>query len=95
MLRILIKPGDRVFAVEFGHVDGMPWVEPLGAEKIVQGVRDLHPEETSVKAQAYGHDLQTALQMATEAADGGPLVIAGSLYLVGDVLRLLKEKGSP
>jgi folylpolyglutamate synthase len=38
-----------------------------------------------------GSDVPGALRWATTVAEGGPLVIAGSLYLVSDVLRLLRE----
>jgi folylpolyglutamate synthase/dihydropteroate synthase len=34
------------------------------------------------------------LKRASEIADGGPMVVAGSLYLVGSVLRALRESGS-
>jgi dihydrofolate synthase len=83
----LIQPGDNVAAVEFGDVDGMPWVKPMRAKTVLdaanhRGISDQHDA---------GVNLQGALQWAADVADGGPLVIAGSLYLVSDVLRLLRE----
>ncbi|KAK0256762.1 hypothetical protein B0A54_06894 [Friedmanniomyces endolithicus] len=91
MLRTLLRPGDRVFAVEFGPVDGMPWVEPLGSEKIAGAVESVAAIAGQVDAVACGRDLQAALQKASDAAEGGPMVVAGSLYLVGDLLRLLRD----
>ncbi|KAK1069672.1 folylpolyglutamate synthase [Friedmanniomyces endolithicus] len=91
MLRILLRPGDKVFAVEFGSVDGMPWVEPLGSEKIVEAVESVPAMTGQVEAVACGRDVLAALQKASDAAEGGPMVVAGSLYLVGDVLRLLRD----
>ncbi|KAK0335762.1 folylpolyglutamate synthase [Friedmanniomyces endolithicus] len=91
MLRILLRPGDKVFAVEFGSVDGMPWVEPLGSEKIVEAVESVPAIAGQVEAVACGRDVTSAMRRASNAAEGGPMVVAGSLYLVGDVLRLLRD----
>ncbi|KAK3647894.1 folylpolyglutamate synthase [Elasticomyces elasticus] len=91
ILRILLRPGDVVYAVEFGPVDGMPWVEPMSSDTIVDAVRNLAGSIPRVEAHACGRDLQSALQKASDGAQGGPMVVAGSLYLVGDVLRLLKN----
>jgi folylpolyglutamate synthase/dihydropteroate synthase len=38
-----------------------------------------------------GSDVSGALRWAATVAAGGPIVIAGSLYLVSDVLRLLRD----
>ena len=83
MLTCLTQPGDCVVAVEFGHVQGMPWVRPVAAE-------DFKACEADRRIESYKGDLKSALQRACIVADEGPLVIAGSLYLVGDVLRLLR-----
>ncbi|KAK4901626.1 folylpolyglutamate synthase [Elasticomyces elasticus] len=91
VLRILLRPGDVVYAVEFGPVDGMPWVEPMSSDKIVNAVVSLAGSIPRIKAYACGRDLQNALQRASDTAQGGPMVIVGSLYLVGDVLRLVKN----
>ncbi|KAK5127559.1 hypothetical protein LTR85_006899 [Meristemomyces frigidus] len=90
ILSPLLRPGDSVFAVEFGPVDGMPWVQALAAEKLVQAAQGVVPD---IDAQAYGGNVLAALKVASEIAAGGPMVIAGSLYLVGDVLRLLRDAG--
>jgi len=36
ILKILLRPGDTVSAVEFGQVEGMPWVKPKSSETIIQ-----------------------------------------------------------
>jgi dihydrofolate synthase len=61
----------------------------------------LAPQDILAAASACGLDttqlrdadsnLSGALRWAATVADGGPLVIAGSLYLVSDVLRLLRD----
>ncbi|KAF1990959.1 FolC bifunctional protein [Aulographum hederae CBS 113979] len=93
MLRDLVQPEDRVIAVEFGPVDGMPWVKPTPAEDIAAVVRDLQlvSEENVI---ACGKDVLGALKRATQLAGDMPIVVMGSLYLVSDVFRLLREKGS-
>ena len=98
IFRPLVKSKDKVVLVEFGPVDGMPWVKPMPMQKLEEALtRALEaaghgPAEKIVHA---GDDVFHALQEATEmprTEDGeGPLVIAGSLYLVGDVLRLLRN----
>ncbi|SMR64139.1 unnamed protein product [Zymoseptoria tritici ST99CH_3D1] len=95
----LLLEGDNVVAVEFGPVDGMPWVEAMASAELIAEVRDVMPDLAATGD--YGRDLLSALKAASEMAEKTPgqkLVIAGSLYLVGDTLRLLrdthqKEKG--
>ncbi|KAL4937967.1 hypothetical protein BDV06DRAFT_202008 [Aspergillus oleicola] len=84
----IIKPGDNVVSTTFGPVDGMPWVKAADPEELSQCVQDI---EGIGEVQSLGKDILGALEWACSKADGGPLVIAGSLYLVSDVLRLLRE----
>jgi folylpolyglutamate synthase/dihydropteroate synthase len=106
MLEQIIRPGDDIFAVEFGPVDGMPWVKAMGCEEILSGCKQVlakmagsermaadygHYEAGVGVKRAHGKDVLGALRAASEQANEGPMVVAGSLYLVGDVLRLLRE----
>ncbi|OJJ03730.1 hypothetical protein ASPVEDRAFT_43226 [Aspergillus versicolor CBS 583.65] len=84
----IIKPGDDVAATTFGPVDGMPWVKAANPEELSLCVRDL---QGIGEVQSFNQDTLGALEWACSRADGGPLVIAGSLYLASDVLRLLRE----
>jgi len=89
ILKPLLKSGDLVASVEFGQVDGMPWVQPMSSEDILQSVT-----KAGIPASYQfdsGNDLPGALRWATTVADGGPVVVAGSLYLVSDLLRLLRN----
>ena len=91
LMRVLIHPSDNVIAAEFGPVDGMPWVKAVSAREILDEVdRIRHREGMSVAVSA---DIEGALRRGSEVAGEGPLVIAGSLYLAGDVLRLLRNSG--
>jgi dihydrofolate synthase len=93
ILKPLIRKGDYVIAVEFGPVDGMPWVESTESHLILtaasaMGLDQLHQYDS-------GSDILAAMKRATEVAADGPLIIAGSLYLVSDVLRLLRTADQP
>jgi folylpolyglutamate synthase/dihydropteroate synthase len=97
LLAPLLKPGDAFCAVEFGPVDGMPWVRAMGSEKVgaaaraVLGRGSKSGGDEDVAEWAFGRDVVGGLKRASEIADEGPLVVAGSLYLVGSVLRALRE----
>ncbi|KAL2266279.1 hypothetical protein VTJ83DRAFT_5631 [Remersonia thermophila] len=89
ILGLLLKPGDKAAAVRFGPVDGMPWVKPTDPAELLQaaarhGIADAATHDA-------GDDVRGALAWASDAANGGPVVIAGSLYLVSSVLRQLRE----
>ncbi|KAK5055416.1 hypothetical protein LTR84_013166 [Exophiala bonariae] len=88
ILKTLIHEGDSAVTSSFGPVDGMPWVESLDAAEVAEQVRRL--TSGTVDATSRG-DITDAIRRAVTLADGGPLCIAGSLYLVGDVLRLVEE----
>ncbi|QIW98233.1 hypothetical protein AMS68_003751 [Peltaster fructicola] len=89
LLDPLLKIGDSVCAVEFGPVDGMPWVEPVSAQDVATAAADLVGKQGSVTV--YGKDVQAAVKHAFDASDSEWTVVAGSLYLVGDVHRLLRD----
>ena len=92
LLCFLLKSGDNLIAVEFGSVDGMPWVRPEEADSILDAARVLG---VSDRSQTLSGNLAQALRLAVQIADGGPMVAAGSLYLVSDILRLLKQAELP
>jgi len=89
ILKPLLRPSDCVAAVTFGPVDGMPWVEAMPPQDILTattaaGVPGAHQFDA-------GGDISSALRWAVAVAADGPVVIAGSLYLVSDILRLLRN----
>ena len=90
ILLFLLQPGDNVVAAEFGPVDGMPWVQPAAAEDVLDSAHNIG---ALTWRPARPGDVEDALQHASRIARGGPLVIAGSLYLVSDVLRLMRRSG--
>ncbi|KAK1754508.1 FolC bifunctional protein [Echria macrotheca] len=82
MLGILLRPGDRAGAVQFGPVDGMPWVKPTDPSDLLR-VAGQHGVDPSQLFEG-GADVRGTLEWASEAASDGPVVIAGSLYLVSN-----------
>lgn len=88
ILSSMVRLHDNMIAVEFGAVDGMPWVQAAGADEILRVARSI-----GVHGQIHNasNNVEVALRLATEVSVGGPLVVAGSLYLVSDVLRMLRR----
>lgn len=87
LLACLLKPNDRLIACEFTTVAGMPWVKPVKAQEIVSVAKSIGLENAFTCGRP---DVTGVLDQATRQAQGGPIVVAGSLYLVSDVLRALR-----
>ncbi|KAJ5812275.1 hypothetical protein N7474_008576 [Penicillium riverlandense] len=87
VFRSIIRPGDNVATAEFGPVDGMPWVKSTNATELASAIRSI---EGIGQVESFEGNLLPAMNWASQVAQDGPLVIAGSLYLVSDVLRLLR-----
>lgn len=88
MLSCLARPGDNLIALHFGPVDGMPWVQSEHPQEVTRAARKIGILDHAISISA---NLKGALRLASEQSEGGPLVVMGSLYLVSDVLRLLRE----
>ncbi|CAK4026899.1 bifunctional [Lecanosticta acicola] len=94
ILSIIIRPGDSVFAVEFGPVAGMPWVQPMKASTILSHLQTSEsPPSPGQIQEDCGDSLTAGIQKAAAHSreTGNGMVMAGSLYLVGDVHRLLRN----
>ena len=87
VLSQLLRPKDNLIAVNFSPVDGMPWISSETAENILLEARRLDVSKLTQKGPG---SIVEALRMAAIVANEGPLVVAGSLYLVSDVLRSIK-----
>lgn len=88
VFRSIIRPGDNVATVEFGPVEGMPWVAATPAPELASAMQSI---SEIGKVESFGGDILAGIDWACNVSQGGPLVIAGSLYLVSDVHRLLRE----
>ena len=90
LLSPFVLSKDNIIAVEFGPVDGMPLIQPEAVQAIIAAGKELG---VSGELTACTSGLLDSLVLASELAKEGPMVIAGSLYLVSDILRLLKQAG--
>ncbi|GFF25287.1 probable dihydrofolate synthetase [Aspergillus lentulus] len=84
----IVKSGDKIAITAFGPVDGMPWVKAADTEELALCIQSI-PGVQDVRT--FGEDVLAAINWACTEAGECPLVIAGSLYLVSDVHRLLRE----
>lgn len=82
----LIPAQDRIVATTFSAVEGMPWVQAYGLQEWRKVLEDDGRGVWRVEEDVIG-----ALARASELAEEGMLVVAGSLYLVGDVLRAVQK----
>jgi hypothetical protein len=93
-LTTLLRPGDKVVTTTFGPVAGMPWVKPMDpielleiAKKAVPGITGMYvPEIGALRA------VCTAKYLSDQLAIWSPIVVTGSLYLVGDLHRELRPR---
>ncbi|KAL5120537.1 folylpolyglutamate synthase [Pleosporales sp. CAS-2024a] len=88
-LRTILRRGDKVITTAFGPVDGMPWVKPMDPAalfQIAQSVQSITgfamPKQGALRALCSAKHL-TAKNM--------PIVLTGSLYLVGDLHRECRD----
>ncbi|RKF59592.1 putative dihydrofolate synthetase [Erysiphe neolycopersici] len=89
ILQPLLQNQDHVGVVRFNPVDRMPWVKATEPNHLLSvayelGIDPLHCHNAE-------SNILNILQWAATIADQGPIVIAGSLYLVSDVLRLIRD----
>lgn len=92
MLKPLLRDGDSVVAAEFGPVDGMPWVRATPAGEVVTAAKQTAMlNQTAESGSNVLAALRQAAEMASSKEGEAPMVVAGSLYLVSDVLRLLRD----
>jgi folylpolyglutamate synthase len=88
----LLQPGDNVITVEFGPVDGMPWVKPTPSGELLRAAFEAEP---NIKGIDRGTDVLRALYTARfMGGEERNIVVTGSLYLVGQILRLMRNLNS-
>lgn len=82
ILRLVLKPGDKVVTTEFGSVDGMPWVSSCKSSETAKVCEEIL--ETPVSTTS---NVKEAVIQVAQTGSSNPIVIFGSLYLASDVLR--------
>jgi folylpolyglutamate synthase/dihydrofolate synthase len=90
-LRAILKSGDKVITTSFGPVDGMPWVKPMDPQALFKIAQSVQPDITGFAMPKAGtlRALCTAKYLTQEEY---PIVMTGSLYLVGDFYREMEGK---
>ena len=84
----LVKSGDQVVITSFGPVEGMPWVNAADPTELAACI---HSIKGIGEVKVFEVDLVAAINCACKMAKSGPLIVAGSLYLASDLLRLLRD----
>lgn len=79
ILKILVRPQDELVATEFEAVEGMPWVVSQRATDVAYLARN------------YTAKVSVELDISNLPEFEGVTIICGSLYLVGNYLKKLKE----
>ncbi|KAJ9655740.1 folylpolyglutamate synthase [Neophaeococcomyces mojaviensis] len=96
ILQTLIKsPFDEIIFTTFGPVDGMPWVQPTELDSLINLAETLDLQNNIKATEANIADaLDAAETLLTKYEHEGErpiVVVAGSLYLVSDFLRLVRD----
>jgi dihydrofolate synthase len=96
--RRFLHPRDKIFVTKFPMVAGMPWVQAENSETLTRmamdGVKYVqhHTGDTSEPYMRNIPDPKDALRTAiTVTPEESPIVVTGSLYLVGEVLRWVES----
>jgi folylpolyglutamate synthase/dihydrofolate synthase len=92
-LSVLLRPGDNVITTTFGPVDGMPWVKPMDPKELLKIAKSIEPSVTGLAIPEDGAlRALCAARYLTERDH--PIVLTGSLYLVGDFHREFRPRQS-
>lgn len=87
LLRILLQPGDRVFAVPFSLPDGMPWIQWMPPPKISEAVAAL-----GLGTDCFVMDsISQVIQKLGDEKRDQMTVVCGSLYLMADFYRAVHK----
>ena len=92
-LQTLLRPGDNVVTTTFGPVDGMPWVKPMDAQELLEVARSVQPQITGTPVPGAGA-LRALCAAKHLASNETPIVLTGSLYLVGHLHRELRSRNT-
>lgn len=90
LLTPLLRSQDRVLVTAYAPVDGMPWVHAMDVQELASEIGKDYTK--NVEAQQSLHHIFSSLvhdEQATSQAT--PIVVCGSLYLCGELLRMHKK----
>ncbi|CAI4711295.1 CIC_collapsed_G0042950.mRNA.1.CDS.1 [Saccharomyces cerevisiae] len=86
LLQPLLRPIDQVILTRFNNVEGMPWIHATDPEEI----KDFILTQGYTKEIVIENDLHQVLPSLAHVSDEQrrPIVVCGSLYLCGELLRI-------
>ncbi|CAI4348817.1 CQS_1a_G0010510.mRNA.1.CDS.1 [Saccharomyces cerevisiae] len=86
LLQPLLRPIDQVILTRFNNVEGMPWIHATDPEEI----KDFILTQGYTKEIVIENDLHQVLPLLAHVSDEQrrPIVVCGSLYLCGELLRI-------
>lgn len=91
VLSPLLRRGDEIELVEFTTpVQGMPWIKTVPRDEVAQVAGQLLGKEAVIIGGVGEDGVRNALRNAK--GSGRLAVVCGSLYLVADVYRLLRDE---
>lgn len=82
----LIRSNDHVVVTKFSSVDGMPWVQANDPNMLAQFIEKRYTR--NVEVQPVLCKVLPNLATRSEELNGRPIVVCGSLYLCGELLRI-------
>ncbi|EJS44225.1 fol3p [Saccharomyces arboricola H-6] len=86
LLQPLLRPVDRIILTQFNNVEGMPWIHATKPEEM----KDFILTQGYTKNVAIKSDLHQVLPSLAQVSgvEKQPVVVCGSLYLCGELLRI-------
>lgn len=91
LLHIADRGADTVVATTFTVPEQMPWIKPMAVRQLCD-VATSFVDDAIENSDDIGSVLSLVLAAKKANADPRPIVICGSLYLCGDVLRFLERQ---
>lgn len=81
----LLSVKDLVYVTKFGNVEGMPWIHATDPEILKQHIQSRYTSNVIIEPNIHSIFVKLA---GIPEKDRQPIVICGSLYLCGELLRL-------
>lgn len=88
----LLRPQDHVYSTKFSSVDGMPWIQPTDPNELCKYVKSKLTEHCVAKNSLYDVFIELSRESNSDCAlNERPIIVCGSLYLCGELLRMHKH----
>lgn len=92
LLRPLLRAQDRVIATKFSSVDGMPWIQPTDPKDLSSFIKSKFTTNCiSENSLCDVFNLLSEEYYHNDASEISPVIVCGSLYLCGELLRMHKR----